>query len=93
LLTHVPCYWGNAAQGNWIIIPQAKGEYVETIFLRYKLVTADGIVLTGLVLGGPVSTLISFDPAIADEAMVQALNPELDVYTNPQGGQLQGCHI
>jgi hypothetical protein len=46
---------------------------------------ADGVMLIDSVLGGPVSTLISLDPAVVEEDNGQSLNPELDMY-NPKNG-------
>jgi pimeloyl-ACP methyl ester carboxylesterase len=46
---------------------------------------ADGIMLIDAVLGAPVTTLISLDPAVIDEEGGKALNPELDIY-NPKNG-------
>ena len=46
---------------------------------------ADGIMLIDSVFGGPFSTLISLDPAVADEDNGQALNPDVDMF-NPQNG-------
>ena len=45
----------------------------------------DGIMLIDAVLGAPVTTLISLDPAVVDEEGGKALNPDLDIY-NPKNG-------
>jgi len=50
-----------------------------------NLPAADGIMLIDSVLGGPISTLFSLDPAVFDEGDGQALNPALDMY-NPHNG-------
>ncbi|HUO23391.1 MAG TPA: hypothetical protein VMU59_12810 [Caulobacteraceae bacterium] len=46
---------------------------------------ADGVMLIDSVMGGPVSTLISLDPAVTDEDSGAAIDPSLDMY-NPANG-------
>ncbi len=46
---------------------------------------ADGLMLIDSVLGGPVTTLWSLDPAVIDETDAQQLAPELDMF-NPANG-------
>jgi hypothetical protein len=46
---------------------------------------SDGIMLIDSVLGAPVTTLISLDPAIVDEGDGQRLDPDLDMF-NPVNG-------
>jgi hypothetical protein len=53
---------------------------------------ADGVMLIDSVLGGPVSTLFSLDPAVLDDSTGQPVDPKLDMYSPANGFDPKGSH-
>jgi hypothetical protein len=53
---------------------------------------ADGVMLIDSVLGGPVSTLYSLDPALIDQDNAMQLDPNLDMFNPANGFNSKGSH-
>jgi hypothetical protein len=53
---------------------------------------ADGVMLIDAVLGGPISTLVSIDPALIDPDNAMQLDPSLDMFNPANGFDPKGSH-
>lgn len=88
--------WGHSGGGemmaayqniaeNGVQICQGPEKIVKCPNTLAGMPAADGVMLIDAVLGGPVTTLWSMDPAVTDESDGTVLDPDLDMY-NPKNG-------